>query len=247
MRFIRHFEGRSTLEQLLQASSCCLLSPKQVAERMVQAQQQGQQPGTVVPQLFEGEPHFQDPSTAARLYGNLLGLWDILVVHPGFDFEQPPVQPPPKSAEPPPPFGEAGPDGPWVASCFAYLEGLDKNGLNRLQHSFENRQDTLVGYLEEQNLTDDGFDTARQLLFELFAMIRLGWPPGIRAVSQAELEGDAATQIPEALWSYAKEVLFEAETDEKSPLSADEASRLRTLIDRGLRAIWNARKAEQTE
>jgi hypothetical protein len=246
LRFIRHFEGRSTLEHLLQGSGC-LLSTKQVAERMLEAQRQERQLGAVLPQLFNGEPRFPDPSAAARLYGNLLGLWDILLVHPGFDLERPPVQVPPKSAEPPPPFGEAGPDGPWVANCFAYLEGLDKNGLNRLQHSFENRQDALLGYLEEQNLTDDSFETARQLLFELFAMIKLGWPPGIRSVSRAELEGDAATQIPEALWSYAKEVLFEAETDEKSPPSADEASRLRTVIDCGLRAIWNARRAKQTE
>lgn len=246
MRFTRHFEGSSALEQLLQTSGC-LLSTKQVAERMLKAQQQGHQPALVIRQLFEGEPHFPDPSVAARVYGNLLGLWDILAVHPHFDLERPSIQPRPKQPEPPPPFGEAGPDGPWVAACFAYLEGLDKNGLNRLQHSFENRQDALLGYLEEQNLTEDGFDVARQLLFELFAMIKLGWPPGIRSVSRAELEGDAATQIPEALRSYAKEVLFEAETDEKSPLSQDEAARLRTLIDRGLRAIWNARKAKHTE
>lgn len=246
MRLARHFEGKSTLDQLLKASGC-LMSTEQIAGRMLQAQQQGQQPALVIPKLFEGEPRFPDPSAAARLYGNLLGLWDLLSAHPNLDLERPPAQFPPKSREPPPAFGEAGPDGTWVAACFTYLEGLDKNGLNRLQHSFENRQDALLGYLEEQTLTDDGFDTARQLLFELFAMIKLGWPPGIRSVFRAELEGEAATQIPEALWSYAKEVLFEAETDEKSPLSSDEASRLRTLIEHGLRAIWNARVAKQTE
>ena len=244
MRFTRQFEGTPILEPLLRDAGS-LLTVTQVANTMREAQKVGEMPGTAIPRLFEGEPRFPDPATAARVYGNLLGLWDLLLA--GEPLEEDvipsprPIQPQPQSAQPPPPFPEGGPDRTWVDACFAYLEGLDKSGLNRLQHSFEHRQDAVLGYLEEHNLTDDGFDTARQLLFELFAMIKLGWRPGIRSVSRAELEGDAATLVPEALRSYAEEVLFEAETDEKSPLAADEISRLRILTHRALGAMWNAR------
>jgi len=247
LRFTRHFEGTSVLEPLLRAAGS-LLTVTQVVNTMRQAQTAGETPASAIPRLFEGEPRFPDPATAARFYGNLLGLWDLLAN--GEPLEQdiaPPLRPiqrRPQNAHPPPPFPEKGPDRPWVDACFAYLEGLDKSRLDRLQHSFEHRQDAVLGCLEEHNLTDDGFDTARQLLFELFAMIGLGWPPGIRAVSRAELEGGEATLAPEALRTYAEEVLFEAKTDEKSPLAAEEISRLRILTNRVLGAMWKARKAQ---
>jgi len=218
-----------------------------VADTLRQAQTAGEAPASAIPRIFEGEPRFPDPETAARFYGNLLGLWDLVLAGEPLEREVvPPPRPiqPRQNPQPPPPFAESGPDQRWVEACFAYLEGLDKSGLDRLQHSFEHRQDAVLGYLEEHNLSDDGFDTARQLLFELFAMIKLGWPPGIRSVSRAELEGGVAPLAPEALGSYAKEVLFEAETDEKSPLAAEEISRLRIVTNRALGAMWNARKAQ---
>jgi len=142
-----------------------LLTVTQVANTMRQAQTAGETSANAIPRLFEGEPRFPDPATAARVYGNLLGLWDLLLA--GEPLEQDiapplgPIQRRPQNAQPPPPFPEKGPDRPWVDACFAYLEGLDKSRLDRLQHSFEHWQDVVLGCLEEHNLTDDGFDTAR--------------------------------------------------------------------------------------
>jgi hypothetical protein len=48
--------------------------------------------------------------------------------------------------------------------------------------------------------------------------------------------------VPEALAAYAEEALFEAEQDEERPLAAEELARVRTLVRRGLAALWHARK-----
>jgi len=92
-------------------------------------------------------------------------------------------------------------------------------------------------------LTDEGYAAARHLLFELHAMLELGWPPGLASVDPAALREDTeAPPVPQALTAYADEALFEAEQDEEHPLSAEELARVRTLVRRGLAALWKARK-----
>jgi hypothetical protein len=203
--------------------------------------------GQVIPSLFKGEPRFPDPSVAKRLFQNLLGLWDLLESDPTIALHAPPgiAQQQPRQAAPGA-FAPDGPDRKFVENAWRYLEDLDKRGRNRLQHSFENRQDSLVGFLEEQELSDAGFDCAEQLVFELFCMIELGWPPGTRPVLRSELDqgGQTATQSPMALLEYADEQIFEAEQDEESPLAPDEAAEVRGIVTRSLRALWAARRTE---
>ena len=110
-----------------------------------------------------------------------------------------------------------------MEAAWRYLED-DEKARTRLTHAFENRQDALLGALDEAGLTDEGYGGARHLLFELYAMLELGWPPGVASVNPAALEADsdACSPVPAALRGYADEALFEAEQDEEQPLSPEE-------------------------
>jgi hypothetical protein len=131
-----------------------------------------------------------------------------------------------------------------VEKGWRYLEDLDKKAKDRLQHRFENRQDAVVSFLEEQPLTEGGFACASLLVFELFAMIELGWPAGVRPVLRAELERAARDpgDLPVALADYAEQEIFEAEQDEETALLAEESNAVRAVVVRCLRALWAARR-----
>src|SRR5712664_756765 len=163
--FIHQFEGAEVLEALLQASGS-RLSAAEALEVLRQGYSQRRSVGETIPNLFKGEPRFPDPSVAKRLFQNLLGLWDLLQSDRPIALHAPQVldQERPRQAAPGA-FAPNGPDPQFVENAWRYLEDLDKRGRNRLQHSFENRHDSLVGFLEEQGLSDAGFDCAEQLGF----------------------------------------------------------------------------------
>ena len=242
--FTPHFEGPQTLDGLLElAGSPC--DSAEVLERMRQAHAEGESRDAVIPTLFEGEPHFPSPEVARRLFQNLLGLWDLVEEGQPIQLEEGPRPPRPKKVKPvrPPPFAPGEPGVEFVEAAWRYLEDDEKERTRRL-HVFENRQDALVGALDAVGLTDEGYAVARHLLFELHAMMELGWPPGLASVDPAVLEREdtEAPPVPEALAAYAEEALFEAKQDEEHPLSAEELARVRTYVRRGLAALWHARK-----
>jgi hypothetical protein len=242
--FVHHFEGAQTLDGLLElAGSPC--DSAEVLARMRAAHAEGRAHGEVIPTLFEGEPRFASPELARRLFQNLLGLWDLVEEGRPVRLEEGPRPPRPKKVKPTPPqpFAPGEPGSEFVEAAWRYLEDDEKERTRR-RHSFENRQDALLGVLDAAGLTDEGYAAARFLLFELHAMLELGWPPGLARVDPAELEseGTEAPPVPEALAAYAGEALFEAEQDEEHPLSAEELARVRTLVRRGLAALWRARK-----
>jgi hypothetical protein len=212
---------------------------------MQAAHAEGEPRDAVIPTLFEREPRFSSPEVARRLFQNLLALWDMVVEGKAVRLEEGPRPPRPKKVKltPPPPFapGEPGPE--FVEAAWRYLEDDEKERTRRL-HTFENRQDGLLGALDAAGLTDEGYAVARYLLFELHAMLELGWPPGLSSVDPAVLEkpGTEVPPVPPALTAYAEESLFEAEQDEEQPLSAEESARVRTLVRSGLAALWRARK-----
>jgi hypothetical protein len=242
--FVHHFEGTETLDGLLElAGSPC--DTTEVIVRMRTAQAQGQPHTALIPSLFPSEPYFSSPEVAQRLFQNLLGLWDRVAEGKPLRDEQGPRPPRPKKVKPvrPPPFAPGEPGSEFIEAAWRYLEDDEKERTRRL-HSFENRQDALLGVLDGMGLTDEGYAAARHLLFELHAMLELGWPPGLASVDPAALEREdtQAPPVPEPLTAYAEEALFEAEQDEEHPLSAEELARVRTLVRRGLAALWHARK-----
>src|SRR5204863_9822224 len=115
---------------------------------------------SVVPTLFEGEPRFPDPELARRLFQNLLGLWDLLARGQPLPMDGSPAEGARARArkpipERPPPFEGDGPDEAWVEAAWKYLDEAPEREVTRLEHSFENRQDALAGFLDEQGLQDE--------------------------------------------------------------------------------------------
>ncbi|RKH15181.1 hypothetical protein D7V97_00780 [Corallococcus sp. CA053C] len=243
--FVRQFEGVQTLDGLLElAGSPC--DTAEVLERMREARAEGGASSDVIPTLFAEEPRFKDPELARRLYQNLLGLWDLVqegkAVRLEVDEGPRPPRPKRERLQPPAPFHPGEPSSEFVEAAWRYLEDDDK-ARTRLMHAYENRQDGLLGALDAAGLTDEGYGVARHLLFELHAMLELGWPPGLTAAEAAALDRDSdAPPAPDTLQAYVTEALFEAEHDEEHPLAPEELAQVRTLVRRGLAALWRARK-----
>jgi hypothetical protein len=242
--FQHRFEGAEILDGLLDLAGSPL-DTQETLGRFVAGHAEGAAASEVIPTLFVSEPRFPDPALARRLYQNLFGLWDI--VASGRTVELEPTAPPQREKRirpaPPQPFDPAqGPDTAFVERAWRYLEELpegDPRALERLTHGFENRQDALVQWLDEAGLADEAYATTRYLLFELFAMIDLGWPAGVGAVTRQSLEGapeQGSGDVPTALRAYADEALFESELDD---------TRVPSLVYRGLHALWHARRGER--
>src|SRR4051812_49750743 len=75
--FEHAFEGKEVLDGLLNLAGARVDTEGAVV-RMREALRHGEPRESVVPTLFDGEPHFADPDLARRLFQNLLGLWDVL-------------------------------------------------------------------------------------------------------------------------------------------------------------------------
>jgi hypothetical protein len=240
-RFERHFEGAEILDGLLELAGSALDS-NEVLARLVAGHEAGVAADALIPTLFDGEPRFPSPEVARRLYQNLLGLWDL--VRSGRKVELEPTARPPRPKKekptPPPPFDpQAGPSAQFVEAAWRYLEELpegDPRALERLTHVFENRHDALVQWLDEAELPEPEYQTLRYLLFELSAMLELGWPHGVRGVRRDVLEAaphDGA-ELPAALRAWVEEALAESDLEEDA--------RLKGLAWRGLHALWAARQ-----
>ncbi len=237
--FERHFEGAAVLAELLELSGSPY-GPEDVLAQFRQARAAGLAPADVLPSLFPGEPRFADPSQAKRLFQNLLGLWDVCLGKVSLALPGPR----PKKVKPLPPAPLVGgpPTPEWVDSAFGFLE-QDLRARTRLLHSFENRQDALLTFLDEEGLSDEGYGVLRHLAFELHAMLELGCGAAPGRVDPAALtgspEGDGG---PSALVAYADEALFAAEQDEEAPVPAKEAAVLRTWVRQLVAALWAARR-----
>lgn len=243
--FRPHFEGRQILDGLL-ALAGSEVDSEEVLARLQEAHAAGEEHTDVIPTLFEGEPHFPNPEVAKRLFQNLVGLWELVEEGRTVQLDVGEKEPRPKKPRPPPapaPFAPGEPDDAFVEAAWRHLEGDEKARARHL-HAFENRQDALLGALDEAGLSDEGYGVARHLLFELHAMLELGWPAGLASVSPREVVGAApqAPPVPQPLSDYAAEALFEVEQDEEHPLRGEELARVRTLVERGLAALWRARK-----
>lgn len=244
--FVHHFEGAPVLDELLRLAGTSHDSLTVLAA-LKRAHAEGHASRDAIPALFPREPRFESPQLAQRLFQNLLGLWDLVQEGKAVRLEDGPRPPRPKKQKPPAPrpFAPGEPDAAWVEEAWQHLED-DERARTRLHDAFENKQDALLGGLDAMGLTDEGYGAARHLLFELHAMLELGWPQGVASVTPEVLEeqGTQTPGVPAALAAYVDEALFEAEQDEEHPLSPEELARVRALVQRGMGALWGARKGQ---
>lgn len=237
----RHFEGPEVLDELL-ALADSPLDTQAVAEAMLVGQAERASASQVIPTFFEGEPRFPSAEVARRLYQNLFGLWDLLGAGKKVDLTVKPPRPPrPPRVEAPPPFAPGEPDDAFVEAAWRHLSDLRPHERARLEDTLENRQSFLLQWLDGSGLSDEAFAVARHLLYELFAMLHLGWPAGLLTVQRAKLGGPSDEPAPAALVRYAEEAVFESQQDEQTPLPSADAKRVELLVGQALAALWSAR------
>jgi len=237
--FERHFEGAAVLAELLDLGGSPY-GPEDVLQQFREARTAGLEAADVLPTLFPGEPRFADPGQARRLFQNLLGLWDVCLGTVSLGLPGPR----PRKAKPIPPVPLVGavPTPAWVDSAWTFLD-QDARAGTRLLHSFENRQDALLTFLDEKPLSDEGYGVLRHLAFELHAMLELGCGAAPGRVDPAALTGSPGGDGgPSALLAYADDALFEAEQDEEAPVPAKEAAVLRDMARHLVAALWAARR-----
>lgn len=237
---VRRFEGAARLNALLAAAGS-ISDTEDVAEAFREALKHHAPAQVVIEALFEDEPRFPSPSDAAALYGNLLGLYDLLEAGGKPDLkapvrgprEKPPVVPPPGQ------YPKEGPTAEWLETAWRYVESAPKKELTRLEHAFENRQDALVTWLDESGAGDQVYGAARHILFELFAVLELGAASGVGRIDAAAFTGESlGVEVPVALAAWAQEAVFQAATDEDAPLADEEARQLGELVTKALSALW---------
>ena len=171
----RTFEGQAVLQQLLTASGS-IVDVEDVASAFAEASAQGVPAPVVIQALWEDEPRFNSPAEAARLFGNLLGLYELVANGLKVDLTQSVERVKRVKAQKPEPFGETGPTDDFVEAAWRYFDDFPKER-ERHAHAFENRQDALISWLDASGLSDSAFGLTRFLLGEVFAHARARWAP----------------------------------------------------------------------
>ena len=231
------FEGEGVLQKLLTQSGS-LADVEDVAGAFKKAVQEQVPAPVVIQALWEDEPRFSSPDEAAKLFGNLLGLYELIASGGTPDLRAQSTKKRAKAPRPQP-FGAEGPTEGFIEGAWRYFQDHPKER-QRLEHAFENRQDALVSWLDASGLDDAGFGLARHLAGEIFALFELGGrqvpPLGEAALSASETRQKT---LPPAMGEWIDEILFEATSDEEEPLSQKEGKKVRELVARAAAAMWN--------
>lgn len=234
---VRRFDGRATLDALL-AKSGALGEVDDVVQAFRDAVKKDIPPQPVILALWADEPRFDSPADAERLFSNLLGLYELIAAGQPFDLGASAAPARVKRARAPAPPPLSGPpEGDWLEAAWRYLDDAPKER-ERLGHAFDNRQDALVSVIDAAGLSDAGFAFARELCFEVFAMLELGG----RAVATIDGDDVPATSegLPEALVRWVDDGLVEAEDADEQPLPSAEHPEVRALTLRLVAALWAA-------
>lgn len=234
----RSFEGQDVLQKLLTQSGS-LADVDDVVGAFRQAVKENVPAPVVIQALWEDEPTFNSPDEAAALFGNLLGLYELIASGASLDLKTKGAKIKREKAQKPQPFGEAEPDDHFIEAAWRYFDDFPKER-QRFEHAFENRQDPLVSWLDASGLEDAGFALARHLVGEVFAMLELGGRQ-VGTIYQESLPQKASLDaLPQALWEWIEDSLFEATSDEAHPLAEKEAEQVRDVVARAAVTMWKS-------
>jgi hypothetical protein len=245
--FERRFENAAVLDELLEIAGSTLRTVE-VVKRFRNAQVERKPSSEVIPTLLPPEPRFSHPDIARRLFQNLLGLWDA-AADPRFQLDPETgrgvrhfvsARPRPPRVRRPGPAGPGSLDAAYCQSVRAWLAN-DAGGRERLNHSFENRQDALLALLDERGLSDQGWGVLRHLGFELHALLELSVGAAPAAVQPEALRGQTSTDVPAVLVGFVDEAVALAEQDQAGPVPEAERGTVRALGRQMLEALWRAR------
>ncbi len=239
----RQFQGLDALDELLSLAGSRVTAEGAVAG-FRKAQADGQKPGDVIPALFDGEPRFSSPAIARALFGNLLGLWDLLA-RGGTPERGAPTRPSRPKKAPPPPAPEAlggePPTSEWASGVLGYLAAVPKEH-QRVLDSFENRADALLAWLDVESPNDAVFACARGVLFELYALIFIGDAGAVRSIRVEDLMDSEVADISRGFSNIIPELITRVTGVVAPDLSGSDASKVEALVQTGARAIFRTRR-----
>lgn len=231
----RSFEGREVLQKLLTGSGS-LADVEDVAEAFKKAVKQNVPAPVVIQALWEDEPRFESPDQAAQLFGNLLGLYELVASGAAIDLSVKGAKIKREKAQKPEPFGDQEPSDHFIEAAWRYFEDFPKER-QRFEHAFENRQDPLVSWLDASGLEDSAFALARHLVGEVFAMLELGGRE-VKTLHEEDLPKTASLEaLPRALSEWIEDSVFEATSDEAEPLPEPQAVQVRDVVARAAVAM----------
>ena len=234
----RSFEGQEILQKLLTQSGS-IVDVEDVLEAFRKAVKQSVPAPVVIQALWEDEPRFNSPDEAAQLFGNLLGLYELVESGQTIDLSVKSVKVKREKSVKPEPFGTNEPDDHFIESAWRYFDDFPKER-QRFEHAFENRQDPLVSWLDGSGLEDEGFALARHLVGEVFALLELGGRE-VKKIYETALPKEASLEtLPRALADWIEESLFEASSDETHPLPETQAQQVREVVARAAVAMWKS-------
>ncbi|MBL9039226.1 MAG: hypothetical protein JNG84_11970 [Archangium sp.] len=236
---VRRFEGSAVLQRLL-TSSGSLADVEDVAEAFREAIAAEAPASVVIQALWEDEPRFERPTVARQTFSNLLGLFDLIASGATVDLrpEAPPVRTKRPKAPAPAPF-TTEPDEAFVEAAWRYFDDAPK-ARERHQHSFDNRQDALLTWLDDTGLSDEGFSLVTMLVSDVYAMLELGgMKVGLVEPKKIHKRFTKKT-LPPALLAWLEEGTFEAQADETAPLKAADAKKALDVARRATAAMWAA-------
>lgn len=230
------YEGPQVLAALLQKAGS-KSSADDVVALFQRAQAAGESRSTVIPTLFEDEPHFESPEEARRLYSNLFGLWARLAAGLGAHEDAPEVPPEPAAPPPLPERGSLEGDhltAELVETVWKNLAAASPREQQRRRDRFQNAQPDLAAWLDTLALPDDAAVAAQDLAFEAWAMFdhafgeRLGTVE-YREVRALEKEPPPLESVQPALGAYVTEQL-DVLVDEDPDITPEAAAQVeRTL------------------
>lgn len=234
----RSFEGQEVLQKLL-TDSGSIVDVEDVAGAFTKAVKDGVPAPVVIQALWDDEPRFNSPDEAARLFGNLLGLYELIAAGGKIDLKSKMAKVKREKAQRPEPFGKAEPDDTFIEAAWRYFDDFPKER-QRFEHAFENRQDALVSWLDGSGLEDAGFALARHLTGEVFAMLELGGRE-VATIHEEMIPATASLEgLPKALGEWIEESLFEAGSDDAQPLHEKEVALVRDVVARAAVAMWKS-------
>lgn len=256
----RVYEGIEILDALLHEAGA-EVDGEQAIARLAAAIAERRPAAEVIPSLFPEEPHFAGSEYAMRLYGNLFGVWDLLLAG-----RSPEALGAARAPTPPPPEEALGPEegGPMeyalpargsipgevvpfevVEGTWQMLQSLPERERARRLDRYENSQSELAEWARSaEALSDVGLETLEYLCFELAQMFDQAFGARFGAVPFAALEAAAPAEVdrlqPYAV-DYLEESLDEAEEDEEEEgLPAEERATVEELGKRAIVAMTRA-------
>jgi hypothetical protein len=216
------YEGPDVLNALL-ARAGSRETSEGVAALFSRALNGGEQRSEVIPRLFTGEPRFDSPDEARRLYGNLFGLWDRLAAGRSAPDDAPAVMPEVEAIALPdlPARGSQPGDvlsSELVEAVWRHLDASSPREVQRRRDRFENAQPDLVAWLESVPIDEPGALAASDLSFEAWAMFDQAFGDRVEAVSFRELR--TISEAPPEL--EAEQPAFASYVGEQLDVLADE-------------------------